>query len=112
MATTGVSKKSGLKIFCIVTSGLQNIQLDIDIQNICGLEVDIIIIDTYYIFGQPFCKMAVIKVIKMLCVGLMCTKILFIIRTPKHVYLDENIWILSGLGAEILTLIYILAAIL
>ena len=37
---------------------------------------------------------------------------LFLISTPKNVYLDENILILSGLGAEILTLIYILAAIL
>ena len=43
-----------LKIFCIVISGLQNIYLDIDIQNICGLEAGIKIIDTYHIFGQPF----------------------------------------------------------
>ena len=50
-----------------VTS-LQNIYLDIDIQNICGPEADIKIIDTYHIFGQPFCKIAAIKVIKMLCV--------------------------------------------
>ena len=71
MATTGICKKSGLKIFCFVTSGLQNIQLDRNIQNICGLEADI-----YHIFGQPFCKMAAIKVIKMLCVRLMCIKIL------------------------------------
>ena len=35
---------------------------------------------------------------------------LFIISTPKNVYLDENI--LIGLGADISTLIYILAAIL
>ena len=62
MAPTGVSKKSGFRIFCFVTSGLQNIQLDIDIQNICGLEADIKIIDTYHIFGQPFCKMAAIKI--------------------------------------------------
>ena len=60
MAITGVSEKSGLKIFCFVTSGLQNKQLDLDIQNICGLEADIKIIDTYHIFGQPFCKMAAI----------------------------------------------------
>ena len=65
MATNGVSKKSDLKIFCFVTSGLQNIQLDIDIHTICGLEADIKLIDTYHIFGQPFCKMAAIKVIKM-----------------------------------------------
>ena len=37
---------------------------------------------------------------------------LFIISTPKNVYLEKNILILSGLGAEISTLIYILAAIL
>ena len=77
MATTGVSGKSGLKIFCFVTSGLQNIQSDIDIQSICGSEADIKIIDTYHIFGQPFCKMAAIKVIKMLCDGLMCVQILY-----------------------------------
>ena len=35
-------------MFCFVTSGLQNIHLDIDIQNICGLEADIKIIDTYH----------------------------------------------------------------
>ena len=57
-----------LKIFCIVTSGLQNIYLDIDIQNIRGLEAGIKIKDTYHIFGQPFCKIAAIEVIKMLCV--------------------------------------------
>ena len=57
-----------LKIFCFVPSGLQNIYLDIDIQNICGLEAGIKIIETYHIFGQPFCKIAAIKVIKMLCV--------------------------------------------
>ena len=52
----GVSKFSfwSLKFFCFV-SGLQNIHLDIDIQNICGLEADIKIIDTYHIFGRPFC---------------------------------------------------------
>ena len=71
-----VSAKSVLKIFCFVTSGLQNIHLDIDIQTICGLEADIKIIDTYHILGQPFCKMAAIKVIKMLCVVLMCLKML------------------------------------
>ena len=32
---------------------------------------------------------------------------LFIISTLKNVYLDENILILSGLGADILTFIYI-----
>ena len=37
---------------------------------------------------------------------------LSIISTPKNVYLDKNILILSGLGAEILTFIYILSAIL
>ena len=51
-----------------VTSGLQNIYLTIDIQNICVLEAGIQIIDTYHIFGQPFCVIAAIKVIKMLCV--------------------------------------------
>ena len=58
MATTGVSKNffGRLKIFCFVTSGLQNIHLDIDIHNICVLEAYIKIIDTYHIFGQPFCK--------------------------------------------------------
>ena len=47
-----------LKIFCFVTSGLKNIHVDIDIQNIFGLEADIKKRDTYHIFGQPFCKMA------------------------------------------------------
>ena len=42
MATTEVKQ-----IFYFVTSGLQNIYLDIDIQNICGLEAGIKIIDTY-----------------------------------------------------------------
>ena len=61
MDTTGVSNFfCRFKIFCFVTSGLQNIHLDIDIQNICVLEADIIIIDTYHKFGQPFCKMAAI----------------------------------------------------
>ena len=70
MATTGVSIFfDRLKIFCFVTSGLQNIHVDIDIKNICGLEADITIRDTYPIIGQPFCKMAATKVIKMLCVG-------------------------------------------
>ena len=107
MPTTGVSEKSGFRIFCFVTSGLQNIQLNIDIQNICGLEAD-----TYHIFGQPFCKMAVIKVIKILCWNNAYKNTLFIFSAPKNLYLDENILILSGLGADILTLIYILAAIL
>ena len=41
MATTRVSIFGGrLKIFCFPTSGLQNIHVDIDFQNICGLEVD------------------------------------------------------------------------
>ena len=57
-----------LKNIFFVTSGLQNIYLDIDIQNICRLEAGIKIIDTYHVFGQPFCKIAAIKVIKMLCV--------------------------------------------
>ena len=57
---------SGLNIFCFVTSGFQNILLDVDNQNICGLEADIKITDTYHIFCQPFCQMAAIKVIKML----------------------------------------------
>ena len=87
MVITGVSKKSGLKIFCFVTSGLQNIQLDIDIQNICGLEADIKIIDTYHIFGQPFCKTAAIKVIKMLCVGLMRIKIPYLLSVPLKMYI-------------------------
>ena len=78
-----VSVKSVLKIFCFVTSGLQNIHLDIDIQTICGLEADIKIIDTYHILGQPFCKMAAIKVIKMLCVVLMCLKMLYLLQYPK-----------------------------
>ena len=56
------------EIFCFVTSGLQNIYLDIDIQNICGLEAGIKIIDTYHILGQPFCKIAAIKVIKIIYV--------------------------------------------
>ena len=66
-----------LKIFGFVTSGLQNIHLDIDIQNICGLETD-----TYHIFGEPFCKMAATKVIKMLCAGKMCIKILYLLSVP------------------------------
>ena len=47
MATTGVGKKKigRYKFFCFVTSGLQNIHLDIEIHNICGLEADIKIID-------------------------------------------------------------------
>ena len=78
-----------LKMVCFVTSGLQNMHVDMDIQNICGLEVDIKIKDTYHIFGQPFCKMAATKVIKMFCVGLMCLKnTLFIISIPENVYLD------------------------
>ena len=76
-----------LKIFCFVTSGLQNIYLDIDIQNICGLEADIKIIDTYHIFGQPFCKIAVIEVIKMLCVGFKCLKILYLLSVPLKMYI-------------------------
>ena len=69
MATTEVKHFfSLLKIFCFVTSGPQNIYLDIDIQNICGLEAGIKIIDTYHISGQPFCKIAAIKVITMLFV--------------------------------------------
>ena len=90
MATTGVSKKSGLKIFCFVTSGLQNIHLDIDIQNICGLIADIKIIDT--IFGQPFCKMAANKVIKMFCVGLMCVNILYSLSVPLKMYISIKIF--------------------
>ena len=91
MATTGVSNFFfyRLKIFCFIKSGLQNIHLDIDIQTICELEADIKITDTFHIFGQPFRKMAPIKVIKMLCAGLICIKILFsIISTPENVYLD------------------------
>ena len=89
-ATTGVSIFfCSLKIVCFATIGLQNIHVDIDIQNICGLEADIKIRDTYHILGQPFCKMAATKVIKMLCVGLMCIKnTLFIISIPENVYLD------------------------
>ena len=64
MAITGVSKKSGFKIFCFVTSGLRNIQSDIDIRSICGLEADKKIIDTYHIFGQPFCKWLPLKSLK------------------------------------------------
>ena len=90
MATAGVSIFFGrLKIFCFVTNGLQRIHVDIDIQIFCGLEAEITIRDTYHIFGQPFCKMAAIKVIQMLCVGLMCIKnTFFIISTPENVYLD------------------------
>ena len=73
---SGLCRPLKFKIFCFV-SGLQNVHLDMDIQNICGLEADLKIIDTYHIFGKPFCKMAAIKVIKMLCVGLMCIKILY-----------------------------------
>ena len=88
MATTGVNKKSGLKKFCFLTSsGFQNIQLDIDIQNICGLEADIKIIDSYHRFGQPFCKMVAIKVIKMLCVGLMSIQILYLLSVPLKMYI-------------------------
>ena len=32
-----------LKVFCSVTSDFQNIHVDIDIHNICGLEADIIV---------------------------------------------------------------------
>ena len=92
MATTGVSKKSGLKISCFVTSGLQNIQLDIDIQNICEFEADIKIIDTYHIFGQPFCKMAAVKVIKMRCIGLMCIKIVYLLSVPLKIYIWMKIY--------------------
>ena len=67
MATTKVKHFFCLlKIFCFATSGLQNIYLNIDIQNICGLEAGRKIIDTYHLFGQPFCKIAAIKVIKVL----------------------------------------------
>ena len=62
-----------LKIFCFVTSGLQNIYLDIDVQTICGPEASIKVIDTYHIFGQTFCKIAANKVIK---IWLKCLKIL------------------------------------
>ena len=87
MATTGVSIFFGrLKIFCSVTSDLQNIHVEIYIQNICGLEADIKIRDTYHIFGQPFCKMAATKVIKKLCVGLMCLKILYLLSVPLKMY--------------------------
>ena len=53
-----------LKIFSFVASGLQNIHLDIDIYNICGLEADIKIIDSYHIFGQPFLKWLPLKSLK------------------------------------------------
>ena len=65
----------------------QNIHVDIDIQTICGLEADITIRDTYHIFGQPFCKMAATKVIKILCVGLMCIKILYLLSVPLKMYI-------------------------
>ena len=88
MATTGVSMFLGRsKIFCFPTSDLQNIHVDLDIQNICGLEVDITIRDTYHIFGQTFCKMAATKVIKMLCVGLLCIKILYLLSVPLKMYI-------------------------
>ena len=87
MATTIVSIFfDRLKIFCFVTSGLQNIHVDIDIKNICGLEADITR-DTYPIIGQPFCKMAATKVIKMLCVGLMCIKIIYLLPVPLKMYI-------------------------
>ena len=76
-----------LNIICFVTSGLQNICLDIDIQNICGLETGIKIIDTYNIFGQTFCKIAAIKVIKMLCVWLKCLKILYLLSVRLKLYI-------------------------
>ena len=88
MATTGVSIFfDRLTIFCFVTSGFQNIHVDIDIQNICGLEADIKIRDTYHIFGQSFCKMAALKVIKILCVGLLCIKILYLLSIPLKMYI-------------------------
>ena len=75
------------KNILFVTSGLQNIHVDIDIQNICGLEADITIRDTYHICGQPFCKMAATKVIKMLCVGIMCITILYLVVVPLKMYI-------------------------
>ena len=83
-----LKKKFGrLKIFCFVTSGLQNLHVDIDIQNICGLEADIKIRITYHIFGQLFCKMAATKVIEMFCVGLVCIKILYLLSVPLKMYI-------------------------
>ena len=82
-----VKNMGGLKIIYFVNSGLQNIHLDIDIQNYCGLEADIKIIDTYHIFGQPFCKMAAIKVIKMFYVGLICIKVLYLLSVPLKMYI-------------------------
>ena len=83
MATTVVRIFfGGLKIFCFVTSGLQNIHVDIDIEYICGLEADIKIRDTYHIVGQPFCK-----VIKILCWINVYKNTLFIINTPENVNL-------------------------
>ena len=88
MATTGVIIFFGrLKIFCFFTNGLRNIHVDIDIQNICGLEADITIRDTHHIFGQQFCKMAATKVIKMLCVGLLCVTILYLLSVPLQMYI-------------------------
>ena len=88
MATNGVSIFFGrLKIFCFVTSGLQNIHVDIYMQNICELEADIRIRDTYHIFGQSFCKMAATRVIKVLCVGLMCIKKLYLLSVPLKMYI-------------------------
>ena len=55
-----------------------NIHLDIDIHIICGLECDIKIIDTYHIFCQPFCKV--------LCVGLLCIKIVYLSSVSLKMY--------------------------
>ena len=61
--------------------------MNIDIQNICGLEADIKIRDTYHIFGQSFRKMTATKVIKMFCVGLLCIKILYLLSVPLKMYI-------------------------
>ena len=87
MVTIAVKKIRGLKLFCFVSSGLQNIHLDIDIQHICGLEADIKKIETYHIFGQPICKMAGIKVSKMFSVAFMCIKILYVLSVPLKMYI-------------------------
>ena len=52
-----------------------------------AFKIYIIIRDTYHIFSQPFCKMAATKVIKMLCVGLMCVKILYLLSVPLKMYI-------------------------
>ena len=92
MWTLSAIFKMATTVEIFVTSGIQNIHVDIDLQNIFGLEADITIRDTYHIFGQPFCKMAATKVIKMLCVGLLCIKILYLLSVPLIMYIEIKIF--------------------